>query len=108
MNEEQLRIYRELLPGATDEQLEALSRFTESLTETWRDICGRMARWLEHLADALTPVLDALARYHNDLARLEECPNRRVVHLAKHAKKARTRKKNLRRAMRIIEKEGKR
>jgi len=32
--------------------------------------------------------------------------NARVCHLAKHGKKARTRKKNLRRAFRILEREG--
>ena len=31
------------------------------------------------------------------------CPDKRVVHLALHAKKARTRKKNLNRAIRILE-----
>lgn len=31
------------------------------------------------------------------------CPNKRVVHLALHAKKARTRKKNRNRAFRILE-----
>lgn len=31
------------------------------------------------------------------------CPNKRVVHLALHAKKARARKKNLNRAIRILE-----
>lgn len=33
---------------------------------------------------------------------LDECPNRRVIHLAKHARKARTRKKNRHRAFEII------
>lgn len=32
------------------------------------------------------------------------CPNKRVVHLALHAKKPRTRKKNFNRAIRILEK----
>lgn len=31
------------------------------------------------------------------------CPNQRVVHLALHAKKARTRKKNFHRAIKILE-----
>lgn len=35
----------------------------------------------------------------------ETCPNRRVVHLAYHARKLRTRKKNYRRMIRICEKE---
>ena len=36
----------------------------------------------------------------------ETCPNRKVVHLAYHARKARTRKKNYRRMIRICEKHG--
>lgn len=40
-----------------------------------------------------------------DLALAEMCPNRRVVHLAKHAKKKRIRKKNYKRMIRICEKE---
>lgn len=40
-----------------------------------------------------------------DLALTEMCTNRRVVHLAKHAKKKRTRKKNYKRMIRICEKE---
>lgn len=38
---------------------------------------------------------------------MDACPNRRVVHLAKHATKRRTRKKNLHRAFRLLEKEAK-
>ena len=39
---------------------------------------------------------------------LELCPDKRVVHLAKHARKERTRKKNRRRAYRLMMKEAKR
>ena len=35
------------------------------------------------------------------------CPNKRVVHLAFHAKKKRTRKKNYRRMLRIVEEQNK-
>lgn len=35
---------------------------------------------------------------------LKCCPNKRVTHLASSAKKSRTRKKNLRRAIKILEK----
>lgn len=35
------------------------------------------------------------------------CPNRRVVHLAKHAKKARVRAKNFKRGVELIFKKGK-
>lgn len=34
---------------------------------------------------------------------IEHCPNKRVSHLAFHAKKARTRKKNFHRAIKILE-----
>lgn len=37
----------------------------------------------------------------------KKCPNKRVVHLAYHAKKERTRKKNLARMIKIIEKQEK-
>ena len=36
---------------------------------------------------------------------IDMCPNKKVVHLAKHAKKRRARKKNLNRAIYILEKE---
>lgn len=36
---------------------------------------------------------------------IDMCPNRKVVHLAKHANKRRARKKNLNRAIYILEKE---
>ena len=39
---------------------------------------------------------------------LTACPNRRVVHLALYAKKHRTRKKNLHRAFKLLEKEARR
>lgn len=49
-------------------------------------------------------LIDALVGFSK--AVLELCPNKRVVHLAKHGRKWRTRKKNRRRAYRILEKEG--
>lgn len=103
MTDERLNIYREALPGATDEQREAVNRFVESLADVWREICNKFVS----IASALAPAVSALAQYVTDQAELERCPNRKVVHLAKHAKNARTRKKNLHRAMRIIEKEAK-
>lgn len=103
MTDEQLKIYKEVLPGATDEQLEAVNRLVENLADAWREICNKFVS----IASAMAPAVSALAQYVTDQAELEKCPNRKVVHLAKHAKKARTRKKNLHRAMRIIEKEAK-
>lgn len=103
MTDEQLKAYREALPGATDEQLEALGRFVESLADGWRVIRDALASF----ASAIAPAVKALAQFLTYQEELERCPNRKVVHLAKHAKKARTRKKNLHRAMRILEKEAK-
>lgn len=40
---------------------------------------------------------------YNDM--LYMCPNKRVVHLTKHARKLRTRKKNFNRVIKILEKE---
>lgn len=40
---------------------------------------------------------------YNDM--LYMCPNKRVVHLAKHARKLQTRKKNFNRVIKILEKE---
>ena len=37
---------------------------------------------------------------------LETCPNKRVVHLAKYTKKIKVRKKNIKRAVRMLEREG--
>ena len=36
---------------------------------------------------------------------LDMCPNKKVVHLTKHARKLRTRKKNFNRVIKILEKE---
>ncbi len=47
-------------------------------------------------------LMDAVYRVTETV--LDNCPNRRVAHLAKHARKERTRKKNLHRAFREAEK----
>ena len=52
---------------------------------------------------ALNKAFSAAANATTDYI-VSSCPNRRVAHLAKHAKKARTRKKNLHRAIDIMEK----
>lgn len=41
---------------------------------------------------------------YNDM--LDMCPNKRVVHLAKHARKLRTRKKNFNRVIKILEEDN--
>lgn len=55
------------------------------------------AQSIQKLIDAMLGVTKAV---------LELCPDKRVVHLAKHARKERTRKKNRRRAYRLLMKEG--
>lgn len=103
MNDEQLKEYKREPPILTDEQIEALRRLGETLVEAWQEIRDRLA----DVVTTLSPALKKLAQYLAEQAvELEKCPNRRVVHLAKHSKKARTRKKNLHRAMRIMEKEA--
>lgn len=102
MTQEQLKIYREMLPGLPEEQLEAVEQFAETV----KDAARQLGAWLARVATALRPVVKILARYLTEQAELEKCPNRRVVYLAKHARKARVRKKNLHRAARIIKKEA--
>lgn len=102
MIEEQLKLYRETLPGATDEQLEV----RESIAVTIGDAARQIAEALTRVAKALAPAMKALARCLSYKTALDKCPNRRVAYLAQHARKARTRKKNLHRALKIIKKEG--
>lgn len=115
MTETQKRVYEEMLPGFTDEQIEALERSTQKAVEVFQEMLQELREGLaeatRRLAEAWAPTLAAFSaavtRCLTEQKELERCPNRRVVHLAKHAKKARTRKKNLHRAMRIIKKEAK-
>lgn len=57
-------------------------------------------------SEAFTNMANSLKELtHCETTKLERCPNRRVVHLAKYGRKRRTRKKNLHRAVRIVGKE---
>lgn len=103
MNEEQLKAYRETLPGFTDEQMEAIRDFGTALGVAWVEIREKLAAFVA----AVSPALGELGRYLASQSWLDDCPNRKVVHLAKHGRKWRTRKKNLHRAQRIMEKEAK-
>lgn len=61
--------------------------------------------WLAALPPDLRDELEEEARYANEyLANnlLDCCPNRRVLHLARRGRKRRTRKKNMRRAYKMI------
>ena len=96
----------------------------EVLTEEEIDaICNALPEEMEQFKAAITPlwsllseVLDNVLRWLTDFIQLtayevnktlDACPNRRVVYLARHAKKHRTRNKNIRRAFKIAEKEAK-
>ena len=65
------------------------------------------------LGDCETTIEGACKFYKNALMyitgvsqlAIDMCPNRKVVHLAKHANKRRARKKNLNRAIYILERE---
>ena len=59
---------------------------------------------IKMVGQAAQRALDALLGVTK--AMLELCPDKRVVHLAKHARKERTRKKNRRRAYRLLAKEA--
>lgn len=59
---------------------------------------------LKMAAQSIQKIIDAMLGITK--AVLELCPDKRVVHLARHARKERTRKKNRRRAYRLLMKEG--
>ena len=69
--------------------------------------------YIPYLGDYETTIEGICKFYKNALMYLtgvsqlaiDMCPNRKVVHLAKHAKNGRARKKNLNRAIYILEKE---
>lgn len=80
--------------------------------------CKEEPKWPENpilkVADACATISCTLRICTDALAYLagiteevfKQCHKSRVLHLAKHGKKRRTRKKNLHRAFRIYEKEG--
>lgn len=69
--------------------------------------------YIPNIGDCETTIEGICKFYKNALMHLtgvlqlaiDMCPNRKVVHLAKHANKRRARKKNLNRAIYILEKE---
>lgn len=91
----------------TPEEVEAVSAELPDVFECLRRIAESLSHWLvevlpmwvEAIAAAIPQLLEAEAT-------LDRCPNPRVLHLAKHGKKWRTRKKNRARAYRLIETEG--
>lgn len=81
----------QLAPPQTFEQ--AAKRVTELCAE----VAAALAPYVKQVVDTLFPIVEA---YTNLVAAaLKTFPNRRVVHLALHAKKPRTRKKNQKRIL---------
>ena len=73
------------------------------------DVCTAIIELTAVAAKALTPVVKILAEaYENNktLILAAGCPNKRVLHLARYGKKARTRKKNINRLKKWIERKG--
>lgn len=118
--EELSREQLQLPEGLSQEQMEkiaevaahAVRTFMQAMSpifDTVKEAAGEVARHISQIADALGPALEMYAAAFRELQlqNIEGCPNRRVVHLAKHGKKARTRKKNVRRAFKILQKEAK-
>lgn len=85
----------------SDAEIETMSTFADDLTyipyfgnheTTFEGTCKVYKQALMYLMGVSQSVIDM-------------CPNRKVAYLAKHAKKRRARKKNLNRAIYILEKE---
>ena len=83
----------------------AFRQATEKLAAALAEVLPVLVEGICSLAPLLVSAGQLMADF--DLERIEDCPNHRVVHLAKHARKYRTRKKNMHRAFRLLEKEVK-
>lgn len=86
-----------------------LARFSAKASECFKKTIYVLRPAIETCTAAFKAVVDAINSaapiYFNFVAKtLELYPNKRVVHLAKHAKKWRVRKKNLNRITKWIEK----
>lgn len=71
----------------------------DKITEALKNVAYAVGEYMS----AVIPLLSALNQMAYEVNQtLEKCPNYRVVHLAKHAKKLRHRQKNYKRAYRIV------
>lgn len=82
--------------GAYTEELNAFVEYATPYVERLAAAIGKMARLVEAysktISETLRPITINISSY----------PNKKVIHLAKHAKKARTRKKNINRIIKDI------
>lgn len=99
-------------PYITPDQEAALQVACEKLTQGLQKMTAMLAPALAAIAAAavkvaqqLAPALKLIAETRETI--IEQYPNKRVLHLAKHGKKARTRKKNINRIKKYFEQESK-
>jgi len=88
--EQKLTELAELMPDAAEQLTELAERYATWFTATAPSI-------IQWVVETLPGLLCGQSKLFLDL-----CPNRRVLHLAKHGRKFRTRKKNRRRAYNLI------
>lgn len=79
-------------PKTPEEQLAA---FAEALRPVMKEIADTIQPIIKRLAEMLPPIIETLSDFWEQI--IELYPNKRVVHLAKYAKKERVRKKNINR-----------
>lgn len=84
------------------EKVEELTSYTETDDDVAFSSFGITSSYFECIAKLSKEAIATLFGFREVIIRC--CPNKRVVHLAFHANKPRTRKKNFNRAIKILEK----
>lgn len=93
-------LFAEIKEGELTVETDDSTLPTEEVAKAFKDL-GELTFTATISGDKL---LDALYQITDKV--LDNCPNRRVAHLARYHKNYRTRKKNIKRAFRIAEKGG--
>lgn len=83
----------------SEEEKEKICRVADEIGKIVNRIMDALIPIIEQIAEMIRPVIERAMQLCRDLSHeiIMAYPNKRVVHLALHAKKARTRKKNLHR-----------
>ena len=91
----------------TQEDVNAIIAEMPDIYESMRRTVESLTAWLLEVTPMwVSAITSLITQLSTEREALDYCPDQRVVQLAKYGKKARTRKKNLRRAYKIIEKEA--
>lgn len=90
---------QELTQEDMDACLVGMMDAVEAVRAAWEGLNDLLKKTIPPLAEWLGDILKTLIAIY---AELDRCPDRRVAHLARHAGKNRTRKKNIRRAFKIL------